>query len=33
VENIRIYNRYEPTASVDLIVTLGTDWADANPMP
>lgn len=33
VENIRIYNRYEPTASVDLIVTLGTDWADANPIP
>ena len=28
-----IYFEYDPTSAVDVIVKLGTDWADNNPMP
>ena len=28
-----IYFEYDPGSAVDVIVKLGTDWADNNPMP
>lgn len=28
-----IYNRYDPDASADLIIIVGNDWANNNPMP
>ncbi len=33
IEDVRIYNRYEPNAEVDLIVTLGNDWASSTTLP
>ncbi|HPH97632.1 MAG TPA: LCP family protein [Anaerolineaceae bacterium] len=29
----RIFSRFDPNASVDVVVVLGTDWANSNPMP
>jgi LCP family protein required for cell wall assembly len=29
----RIYNRYDPNATVDIVVVLGAEWANTNPMP
>jgi hypothetical protein len=32
VANARIFNRYDPNATVDVQVVLGSDWAANNPM-
>ncbi len=32
LENPRIYNRYDPNAAFDIVITLGADWAARNPM-
>jgi len=29
----RIYQRYDPTSPVDVVLYLGYDWANTNPMP
>jgi polyisoprenyl-teichoic acid--peptidoglycan teichoic acid transferase len=29
----QIYNRFDPSSEVDLIIYLGSDWANNNPMP
>jgi hypothetical protein len=29
----RIYHRYDPSSQVDIVVYLGYDWANDNPMP
>ncbi len=31
--NIKIYNRYNPDTTLDLLLTLGNDWAESNPLP
>ena len=33
IPNNRIYNQYDPNGNVDITVTLGSDWANSNPMP
>lgn len=33
IDNPRIYNRYDPNASYDLAIILGSDWANDNPLP
>lgn len=33
LENPRIYNRYDPNATYDIAVVVGTDWANSNSMP
>jgi len=30
---IKIYNRFDPDTPVDLLLTLGNDWAYNNPLP
>lgn len=30
---VRIFSRYDPTSTVDVVVILGGDWAASNPMP
>lgn len=33
IPTIHIYNRYDPAAQLEIIVVLGDDWANNNPMP
>jgi len=33
LQNPRVYNRYDPNASYDIAVVLGTDWAASNTLP
>lgn len=33
VDSARIINKYDPDATVDIVVNLGDDWANSNPMP
>mgnify|MGYP000956909061 FL=1 len=33
VKTENIFNRYDPNAYADVIVILGNDWAQSNPMP
>jgi len=33
LDTIRVYNRYDPNATVDIIVAVGSDWDTSNPMP
>lgn len=33
LENVRVYNKYDPNAQVDITVILGADWAVNNTMP
>ena len=33
VQPTNIYSSYDPNSQVDVAVTLGTDWANSNPMP
>lgn len=33
IETSRIQNRFDPDASADIILILGNDWANSNPMP
>jgi polyisoprenyl-teichoic acid--peptidoglycan teichoic acid transferase len=33
IDPIRIHEFYDPTKPVDIVVTLGSDWANKNPMP
>ncbi|HSV86180.1 MAG TPA: LytR C-terminal domain-containing protein, partial [Levilinea sp.] len=33
IETGRIQNRFDPDASADIIIILGNDWANSNPMP
>ena len=33
ISSNRIYLRYDPTSQVDMVVYLGYDWANNNPMP
>jgi LCP family protein required for cell wall assembly len=33
VRNTQIYNRFDPNATSDITVYLGSDWANKNPMP
>lgn len=33
IQNPRVYNRYDPNAAYDIVVVLGADWNNSNPMP
>lgn len=33
ISSNRIFSRYDPTSEVDLVIILGTDWAQNNTMP
>lgn len=33
VTSNRFFSRYDPTSQVDVVVILGADWANSNPMP
>lgn len=33
IPSSRIYNQYNPDAGVDVVVIIGDDWAQSNPMP
>jgi hypothetical protein len=33
IQPTNIYSSYDPNSPVDVAVTLGTDWANKNPMP
>ena len=33
LSNPRIYNRFDPNAAYDIVIALGSEWADTNPMP
>lgn len=33
IPNNRIYNQYDPNGNADITITLGSDWANSNPMP
>ncbi|MBL7162201.1 MAG: LCP family protein [Anaerolineales bacterium] len=33
LSDIKIYNRYDPDSEVDLLLTLGNDWAESNTLP
>lgn len=33
VSSNRLFSRYDPTSQVDVVVILGADWANNNPMP
>jgi len=30
---LKIYNQFNPNSEVDILVVLGTDWAEGNPLP
>ena len=32
ISSSRIYNKYDPNAYTDVLVILGQDWADNNPL-
>jgi hypothetical protein len=29
----KIYNRFDPASEVDIVLSLGADWANTNTMP
>ncbi len=33
LQDYKIYGRYDPDTTVDLLITLGNDWADSNTLP
>lgn len=33
INKLRIHQFYDPTKPVDIVITLGSDWANKNPMP
>ena len=33
IDPLRIHHFYDPTKPVDIVITLGSDWANKNPMP
>jgi hypothetical protein len=33
VPTARILNKYDPASKVDIVINLGRDWAQKNPMP
>ncbi|HEX2979554.1 MAG TPA: LCP family protein [Anaerolineaceae bacterium] len=33
IDKSRIFNSYDPNAQVDIVIILGSDWANSNPMP
>ena len=33
LSEIKIYNRYDPDSEVDLLLTLGNDWAQSDTLP
>jgi polyisoprenyl-teichoic acid--peptidoglycan teichoic acid transferase len=33
INNNRIYHRYDPTSEMDVVLILGSDWANSNPLP